>query len=270
MPRWIAVAFSPSARVMATRMRWISDCSSSRRRTSSLFCSMVSRGSTKTVWPEEDEPWMTPGTLAFELSFDGDDEAVAANGDEVVLGAAAFAEAAQGLAKALFDGAVLALHGAANAAEFGGGVVVEAAVGFDLPAQIDVGAGRGRDRGVVMKVRRCRAIRSACCWGRVDEVAPCGDAFDDGEEVADLGGFQGGAVDAGLIEEDGGVEEAVELEAAAAGEHGAQFGGALLLLVDPGEIGAGFECKDPCAAQRGDGAAGDVVAEAGPFQGRRA
>ena len=51
------------ARVMATRMRWISDCSSSSRRTSSLFCSMVSSGSTKTVCPEEDEPWMTPGTL---------------------------------------------------------------------------------------------------------------------------------------------------------------------------------------------------------------
>ncbi len=104
------------------------------------------------------------GDLAFELSFDGDDEAVAADGDEVVLGAAPFAEAAQGLAEALFDGAVLAFHGAANAAEFGGGVVVEAAVGFDLAAQIDGEAGRGRGRGVVMRVRRCRAIRSGCRW----------------------------------------------------------------------------------------------------------
>ena len=105
---------------------------------------------------------------------------------------------------------------------------------------------------------------------RVDEVAPGGDAFDDGKEIADLGGFQGSAVDACLIEEDGGVEEAVELEAAAAGEHGAEFGGALLLLVDPRKIGAGFECQDPSTAQRGNSAIGDVVSEAGPFQGRRA
>ncbi len=59
------------------------------------------------------------GDFAFELGFDGDDEAVAADGDEIVLSAAAFAEAAQGFAEALFDGAVLALHGAADAAEFG-------------------------------------------------------------------------------------------------------------------------------------------------------
>ena len=75
------------------------------------------------------------GNLAFELGFDGDDEAVAADGDEIFLRAAAFAQAAQGFAKALFDGAVLAFHGAADAAKLGGGVVVEAAVGLDLAAQ---------------------------------------------------------------------------------------------------------------------------------------
>ena len=102
---------------------------------------------------------------------------------------------------------------------------------------------------------------------RIDEVAPCGDALDDSEEIADLGGFKSGAVDAGFVEEGGGVEEAVEVEAAAAGEHGAQLGGALLLLVDPGEVGAGFEREHPGAAERGGGATGDVVAEARPLQG---
>ena len=62
---------------------------------------------------------------ALELRFDGDDEAFSADGDEVVLGAAAFAEAAEGLAETLFDRAVLALHGSADAAEFGRGIVVE-------------------------------------------------------------------------------------------------------------------------------------------------
>ena len=178
------------------------------------------------------------GDLAFELGFDRDDEAVAADGDEVFLGAAAFAQAAQGFAEALFDGAVLAFHRAADAAEFGGGVVVEAAVGFDLAAQ------KAEEWSeVVVEERRGEVgdagpLVAGAVGRRVDEVAPCGDAFDDGEEVADLGGFEGGTVDAGLVEEDGGVEEAAELEAAAAGEHGAHLGGALLLLVDPGEVGS--------------------------------
>ena len=75
------------------------------------------------------------GNLAFELGFDGDDEAVAADGDEVFLGAAAFAQAAQRFAKAFFNGAVLAFHRTADAPQLGRGIVVEAAVGFDLSAQ---------------------------------------------------------------------------------------------------------------------------------------
>ena len=74
------------------------------------------------------------GNAALELGFDGDDEALATDGDEVVLRAAAFAEAAERFAEALFDGAMLSFHGATDAAEFGGGVVVEGAVGFDLAA----------------------------------------------------------------------------------------------------------------------------------------
>ena len=55
----------------------------------------------------------------------------------------------------------------------------------------------------------------------VDEGAPGGDALDYGEEGEDFDAFEGGAVDAGFVEEGGGVEEAVEVEAAAASEHGA-------------------------------------------------
>ena len=207
------------------------------------------------------------GDVALELGFDGDDEAVAANGDEVVLGAAAFAEAAEGFAEALFDGAVLAFHGAADAAEFGGGVVVEAAVGFDLAAEqaeergevVVGGAGGERgDAGPVVagaaRVAGSMRLRHAATRSTTVRRSRISVAF------------EGGAVDAGFVEEDGGVEEAVELEAAAAGEHGAHLGGALLLLVDPGEVGAGFECEDPGAAERREGAAGDVVAEAGPLE----
>ena len=53
---------SPMRAVISRRMRWISACSSSSRRTSSLFCSMVSSGSTKTVCPLELAPCTTPCT----------------------------------------------------------------------------------------------------------------------------------------------------------------------------------------------------------------
>ena len=55
----------------------------------------------------------------------------------------------QGSAQALFDGAVLPLHGAADAPKLGRGVVVEAAVGLDLAAQ------QAQQRGeVVVQQRR--------------------------------------------------------------------------------------------------------------------
>jgi len=219
------------------------------------------------------------GHLAFELDFYRDDEAVAADGDEVFLAGAAFAEAAEGSAEAVFDGAMLALHGAADAAKFGGGVVVEAAVGFDLAAE------ETQKRGEVVIEERGGEVGDAvfgggvcgaggdpgpgirCTWSCGEkEVAPGGYALDYGEEVADAGGFEGGAFDAGVVEQGGGVEEAAELEAAAALEEGAEFGGALLLAVDPGAVGGGFEGEDPGAAEGRCGAGGDVVAEAGPFE----
>ena len=101
---------------------------------------------------------------------------------------------------------------------------------------------------------------------RVEEVAPCGDAFDHVEEVEYLGCFERRAVDAGLLKQGGGVEEAAEVEAAAAGEHRRIFARALLLLVDPGEVGAGFEREHPGAAERREGTAGDVVTQAWPLE----
>ena len=74
------------------------------------------------------------GDLAFELGFDRNDEAVATDSDEVFLRAAAFAEALQRSAETGFNRTMLALHGAANAAQLGGGVVVETAIGLDLAA----------------------------------------------------------------------------------------------------------------------------------------
>jgi len=84
----------------------------------------------------------------------------------------------------------------------------------------------------------------------IKEIAPGSYVFDDVEQVEDLEGFEGGAVDAGFFEEIGGIEEAGEAETTASGEHGPNLSGALLLLVDPGKIGGGVEGEGPGSAER--------------------
>ena len=71
------------------------------------------------------------GDAALELRADGNDEAVAADGDEVFLGCAFLGELAEGGAEAFFDDALLALLLAADAAQFGRSVVGQRAVGLD-------------------------------------------------------------------------------------------------------------------------------------------
>ena len=75
------------------------------------------------------------GHLAFELGLDGDDEALAADGDDVFLRRAIFAKGSRRASQAGLDSPVLGFHGAADAAEFGAGVVGDASVGLDLAAQ---------------------------------------------------------------------------------------------------------------------------------------
>lgn len=214
------------------------------------------------------------GDLAFELGLDGDDEALAADGDEVFgggLGAAFFAERACGTAERGFDGSVLVLHGAADAAEFGTGVVGEGAIGFDFAAE---GA---EERGEVVgkevlregedgwaKGDRCLAVAG---FAGEEEVAPGGDALGYFEECEDFEGFEGGAADAGFFKKRAGVEEPVEAEGAAAGEEGAELGGAGELGGDPGEVGAGLEGEGEGAAERAYGFGCDAFAEARPLQG---
>ena len=67
----------------------------------------------------------------LQLGADGNDEAVAANGDEVFLGCAVLGELAQGGAQAFFDEPLLALLLAADAAQLGRGVVGQRAVGLN-------------------------------------------------------------------------------------------------------------------------------------------
>ena len=71
------------------------------------------------------------GDAALEFRADGDDEAVASDGDEVFLGCAVGGELAQGGTEGFFNLALLALLVAADAVKFGRRVVGEGAVGLD-------------------------------------------------------------------------------------------------------------------------------------------
>ena len=72
------------------------------------------------------------GDAALEFAADRDDEAIAADGDEVFLRGALAGELAQCGAEGFFDGALLALLLAADAVELRGGVVGKGAVGLDF------------------------------------------------------------------------------------------------------------------------------------------
>ena len=119
---------------------------------------------------------------------------------------------AQRLAEALLDDAVLAREGAADARELGRGVVGEGAVGLDLAAEraqqvaevvLEQRSGEGFDAGQW-------SLRSS--GGVSDELAPGLDALGVREQREEFGGFERGALDAGLIEQIGGVEQAAEVE----------------------------------------------------------
>ena len=63
------------------------------------------------------------------------DETLPAYGDQIFLGAAAFAESAQGAAQALFDHTLLALDLPADPAQIGRSVVAERAIGVQARAE---------------------------------------------------------------------------------------------------------------------------------------
>jgi hypothetical protein len=207
------------------------------------------------------------GNLPFELGFDGYDEAVTPNCDEVILGAAAFGEAAERFAEAFFDSAMLALHRAADTAELVRGVVVEGAVRFDFATK------ETEDRSQVVVEQWGRELGDAgpVVTGRVrrraEEIAPGGDVFDDIQEMENLQSLKCGAIDAGFVKEIGGIEEAGEAETAATGEHGPNLSGTLLLFVNPGKVGGRVEGEGPGSAKRRGSAGGDVVAKAWPLEG---
>ena len=185
------------------------------------------------------------GDAALELAADGDDEAVAADGDEVFLRGAFAGELAQGGAEGFFDGALLALLLAADAAEFGRGVVGEGAVGLDfaldgfgerLRVKMPASAAESSERPGSFPARRA--------GGRLEQGLPGGDVVGEAGDGLELGGFEGCAGDLRFGGELGGIEEAAEGDGDLFGEKEAEFGGELMLASDPVLVGGGAEVED--------------------------
>ncbi len=103
-----------------------------------------------------------------------------------------------------------------------------------------------------------------------DGFAPFGGAVDEEDGVAEFDGFESGALNAGALDELGGIDETAEIEASADAEEGAHFGGELLLTVDPGGVGGGSERIDGLLAEFGLTASADDLAEALELKGNGA
>src|SRR5258708_16858228 len=128
--------------------------------------------------------------LPFELSFDWNDEAVAAHCDQLILRTAAIGKRPQRPAQAVLNRPVLPFHRAADPPQLRRGIVVEAAVRLDLAAEQTQ-----QGRKVVLQLWRgergdSRPFVPGSPGKGGDEVAPRSDTFDDIEQVPYLDGFK--------------------------------------------------------------------------------
>ena len=81
-------------------------------------------------------------------------------------------------------------------------------------------------------------------------------------DVAEFAGIECGSADAGAEDELAGIGEAAEIEASAGAEEGSNFGGELLLALDPLGVRGGSQRVHRLAAQLALAAAAYDLAEA--------
>ena len=165
------------------------------------------------------------------LDLHGDDEAIAANRDQLFLHGAAFGEPPQITAQRFLDGALLLFDVAANARQLRRSFVVQRTVGKNLVAEV---AQQGREVGDVLESSLHRLPTFGDIRRRVKgDLAPLGGAVGHQQQVANLQHFQRGAADARLVDQLGGIEQAVKVEAAARAQVSAQLFRELLLPLNP-------------------------------------
>ena len=197
---------------------------------------------------------------AFLLDLHGDDETLAADGDEFVLHGAAFGEFPENSAERFLDQPLLFLDLAADAAQLGRSPVVERAVGQDLVAEGAQESGEVLDGGG--KRGHCGPLETHGGRGLADDLAPLGGAVGDEDNVANLAGFQSRSGNPGFLDQLRDLGQAGELKASADAAELADFGGEPMLGFNPGAIEGGAEFRDAALAQRRRGVAEEQVAQA--------
>ena len=206
----------------------------------------------------------------LELSLDRNDEALAADGDELILRTASFGEGPKRLSQALLDRAMLPLHCPPNPPKLRAGIVREASIRLDLPPEP-----AKKTRKIVPKQRRgergdSRPTPLRLARTIVEQVAPSCDALDNFQKISNLERLKRRTVDARFLEQHGRIHEPVEVEAPTTREKRPQLIGPLLLVLDPGEVGRRLERHKPRPSERRKSVSRDVLAECGPLQSRRA
>ena len=160
---------------------------------------------------------------------------------------------------------MLALQRAPDAAQLVRGVVGERAIGLDFSAQ-----GFQQRREIVRSQRRGKRgdagpVAVASRVG-LQQRAPGRYVLNHGQQRKDLRAFECRTIDSRLVEQTARIEQAVEVERAAAGEEVANLRGALLLHVDPRRVRRRLQRQHPGAPQRRCCVAGDVLAQPRPLQ----
>ena len=205
------------------------------------------------------------GDAALELAAHRDDEAVAADGDEVFLRGAFAGELAERGAEGIFDDALLAFLLAADAAEFGRGVVGKGAVGEDLALDVfrERAQADGQGRG---ELGEAGELAGEAGGRLAEERLPGGDIVGEAGDGLEFGGFECGFGNLGFGGELGGVEKAAEGDGDLLFEQKANFAGELVLAGDPGLVGRGLEGEDGGAADGARGESGNEGQERFPLE----
>ncbi len=158
-------------------------------------------------------------------------------------------------AEGLLDDTTLAVLLAADAAQLGGGVVGERAVGHDLA--FDGFGQRAQVAGEIHgKLVQAREPAGDACRRFAQQRLPGGDVVGEAGDGLQFGSFESDFGDARLVGELGGIEEAAERDGDLLLDQKADFAGELMLVRDPCLVSGGLEGENGRAADRRSGETG--------------
>ncbi len=156
-------------------------------------------------------------------------------------------------AQALFDHSLLALDLPANTAQFGRRVIAQRAIGIKARTQRTCQLRQLCPRGQL--AQRLEPIQ-LCGHGfgrALDQRLPAGDVVHQEQQVANLFRLEQGSLDARLIGQLGGIEQAAQRRRDPLPEQQAHLAYQIVLLVNPGSVPRGLHAPAATREPRGNG-----------------